>query len=125
SAAYDWMCSRRPLAVSEKTGHPPGSSYWGEPIMATITSRQVEVHEEIESEIPPLENGDHLTREEFERRYDAMPGLKKAELIEGIVYMPPSVSFGGHSAPHFDLIGWLSLYRIATPGIRGGDNGSI
>jgi len=33
----------------------------------------------------PLEPGDHLTREEFERRYDATPGLKKAELIEGVV----------------------------------------
>lgn len=37
--------------------------------------------------LPPLENGDKLTRIEFERRYHAMPQLKKAELIEGIVYM--------------------------------------
>jgi hypothetical protein len=34
--------------------------------------------------IPPLENGDLLTRNEFDRRYTAMPGLEKAELIEGI-----------------------------------------
>jgi hypothetical protein len=34
--------------------------------------------------ILPLENGDRITRAEFERRYDAMPHLKKAELIEGI-----------------------------------------
>lgn len=33
--------------------------------------------------IPPLENGDKLTRTEFERRYHAMPDHKKAELIEG------------------------------------------
>jgi len=32
--------------------------------------------------IPILENGDRLTRAEFERRYDAMPELDKAELIE-------------------------------------------
>lgn len=38
--------------------------------------------------IPFLHNGDHLTREEFERRYEAMPDVKKVELIEGIVYMP-------------------------------------
>ena len=38
--------------------------------------------------LPPLENGDRLTREEFERRYDAMPDLKKAELINGVVYIP-------------------------------------
>ena len=37
--------------------------------------------------IPPLENGDRLTRYEFERRYDTMPQNKKAELIEGVVYM--------------------------------------
>jgi hypothetical protein len=37
--------------------------------------------------IPPLENGDKLTRIEFERRYNSMPKVKKAELIEGIVYI--------------------------------------
>ena len=36
--------------------------------------------------VPELENGDRLTRVEFERRYEAMPELKKAELIEGVVY---------------------------------------
>jgi len=35
-------------------------------------------------EIPRLENGDRLTRAEFERRYDAMPRLNKAELIDGV-----------------------------------------
>src|SRR4051812_20108352 len=74
--------------------------------------------------IPPLQPGDRLTRAEFERRYDATPNLKKAELIEGVVYMPPPVS-DGHSSPHFDLIGWLSIYRAATPGTAGGDNGSL
>ena len=32
-----------------------------------------------------LEPGDRLSRDEFERRYERMPHLKKAELIEGIV----------------------------------------
>ncbi len=32
--------------------------------------------------IPYLESGDRLTRFEFERRYMAMPNLKKAELID-------------------------------------------
>ena len=41
--------------------------------------------------LPPLENGDRLTRREFERRYHAMPHLRKAELIEGTVYMPSPV----------------------------------
>ena len=41
--------------------------------------------------IPPLEPGDRLSRAEFERRDDAMTNLKKAELIEGVVYMPSPV----------------------------------
>jgi hypothetical protein len=32
-----------------------------------------------------LENGDRLTREEFERRFDADPLLKKPELIDRVV----------------------------------------
>lgn len=77
------------------------------------------------SVVPPLQAGDHLTRAEFERRYEATPGLKKAELIEGIVYMPPPVSHAGHSEPHAVLIGWLFTYWSATPGLRIGDNGSL
>ncbi len=75
--------------------------------------------------IPPLENGDHLTRIEFERRYAAMPGVNKAQLIEGVVFMPSPVTYLHHSSPHFDLITWLGLYRIGTPGIEGGDNGTL
>jgi Uma2 family endonuclease len=77
------------------------------------------------SRVPPLEPGDHLTRAEFERRYDATPGLKKAELIEGVVYMPPPVSFGWHSEPHVNIVGWLWHYRVHTPGVRSGADGSI
>jgi Uma2 family endonuclease len=75
--------------------------------------------------IPPLYNGDHLTVDEFIRRYEAMPGYEKAELIEGIVYMAPPVSHREHSVPHFDIIGLLSVYKSATPGVVGGDNGSL
>jgi Uma2 family endonuclease len=74
--------------------------------------------------IPPLRNGDRLTRDEFERRYNAMPEINKAELLDGVVYMPSPVS-ANHADHHFDLIGWLALYRMATPGVVGGDNGSI
>jgi Uma2 family endonuclease len=76
--------------------------------------------------VPPLEQGDRLTRDEFERRYDAMPELKKAELIEGVVYiMPPAVRWENHATPHADLVACLVFYRGATPGVRVGDNGSI
>jgi len=54
--------------------------------------------------IPPLRSGDHLTRDEFERRYEAMPEVNKAELIEGVVYMPSPVSAEDHGEPLFDFI---------------------
>ena len=47
--------------------------------------------------IPPLENGDSLTSLEFERRYSAMPHLKKAQLIEGKVYMASPLRFEPHA----------------------------
>ena len=49
---------------------------------------------------PPLENGDLLTRAEFERRYEAMPWLKKAELVEGVVYMGSPVRSEVHAESH-------------------------
>jgi Uma2 family endonuclease len=75
--------------------------------------------------IPPLENGDRLTRQEFERRYDAMPHIKKAELIEGVVYMPSPVRYKSHSRPHAHIIGWLVAYCAATPGVDLGDNATV
>jgi Uma2 family endonuclease len=71
--------------------------------------------------IPPLENGDRLNRYEFERRYNAMPNLKKAELIEGIVYMPAALRFKSHGQPHGWVIGWLVAYEATTPGVAVGD----
>jgi len=75
--------------------------------------------------IPTLEPGDHLTRDEFERRYEAMPHIKKAELIEGVVYMPSPVRLEQHAGPHATLIGWLWNYSVSTPGVRVGDNSTV
>lgn len=71
--------------------------------------------------IPPLENGDRLTRYEFERRYAAMPHLKKAELIEGIVYMPAALRFRSHGQPHGRVITWLGIYEAFTPSVAMAD----
>ncbi|WP_414530385.1 Uma2 family endonuclease [Nodularia chucula] len=76
-------------------------------------------------QIPPLESGDRLTRQEFERRYTAMPNLKKAELIEGIVYVASPLRFKSHGKPHGDLIIWLGTYKVATPGVELGDNVTV
>jgi Uma2 family endonuclease len=53
-----------------------------------------------------------------------MPDVKKAELIEGIVHMPSPISVS-HAGPHFDLITFLGVYRLATPGVLGSDSGTI
>ncbi len=75
--------------------------------------------------ILPLESGDRLTRQEFERRYTAMPNIKKAELIEGIVYVASPLRFRSHGKPHGDLIIWLGTYKVATPGVELGDNVTV
>jgi Uma2 family endonuclease len=78
-----------------------------------------------ERPVPELQAGDRLTRPEFERRYDAMPRLKKAELVEGVVYLPQIGSHKGHGRPLFEIVGWLGSYGWLTPGTDGGTNGSI
>ncbi|MGE3807677.1 MAG: Uma2 family endonuclease [Gemmataceae bacterium] len=75
--------------------------------------------------MPPLQNGDRLTRVEFERRWLAMPHLKKAELINGVVYVAAALRFDQHGGPHFNVIGWLAIYTMSTPGVLGGDNSSL
>jgi hypothetical protein len=78
-----------------------------------------------EPTVPPLENRDRLTVKEFERRYDAMSELKKAELINGIVYMPAPVRMEQHGEQHSDLVGWLWIYRTHTKGVQCGDNATL
>lgn len=73
----------------------------------------------------PLENGDRLTRAEFERRYEAMPHLKKAELIEGAVHVPSPVRYTQHGSPHSHIVTWLGTYEAATPGVGGADNTTV
>jgi hypothetical protein len=77
------------------------------------------------SSLPLLENGDRLTRVEFERRYNAMPHCKKAELIEGRVYMGSPVRAEKHGKPHGLIIGWLFNYCQVTPGIEMLDNATV
>jgi hypothetical protein len=75
---------------------------------------------------PPLENGDRLTRAEFERRYSAMANVTKAELIEGIVHRPSPVRVNRHGRPHVILTVWLGHYIAQTPGLEEfGDNSTV
>jgi hypothetical protein len=74
--------------------------------------------------VQPLESGDSLGGVEFLRRYEAMPDVKKAELIEGTVFMPSPVRLA-HSAPDSLIQGWLVLYAARTPGTQAAGNSTV
>lgn len=73
---------------------------------------------------PPLENGDELEAEAFLRRYEAMPEVKKAELVDGIVHLPRPSRFD-HSEALAELVAWLGNYPMFTPRVRGADNPTV
>ncbi|MEB3267832.1 MAG: Uma2 family endonuclease [Leptolyngbya sp.] len=77
--------------------------------MVTRPSHSPPIH------LPPLENGDRLSRPEFERRYAASAHVNKAELIEGIVYVASPLRFIPHAEPHGRLATWLGTYAAMTP----------
>ena len=74
--------------------------------------------------VQPLESGDNLAAVEFLRRYEAMPDVKKAELIEGTVYMPSPVRLA-HAAPDSLIQTWLGLYAARTPGTQAAGNAKM
>ena len=82
-------------------------------------------HPQFARAAPRLENGDHLTASEFLRRYEAMPEVKKAELIQGVVYMASPARTDGHANPDHMIQGWLWTYEAATPGVVGSSNPTI
>ena len=83
-----------------------------------VRQQQNRQSSEVNGQLPPLESGDRLTRHEFERRYLAAPHIKKAELIEGVVYVASPLRFQQHAEPHSRLHGWLWTYQISTLGLR-------
>ena len=73
--------------------------------------------------VPPLANGDELDADEFLRRYSAMPDIKKAELIDGVVYfMASPVRVHEHGDPDSLMQTWVGYYSVSTPGIRASTN---
>src|SRR6266511_6478168 len=93
------------------------------PVMATtliapMPDRSPQAHRRV----PPLQNGDHLSAREFLRRYEAMPEVKKAELIDGIVYLGSPVRIDQHGEPDALIQGWLCNYSVATAGVKHATN---
>ena len=72
---------------------------------------------------PPLREGDRLDSVEFLRRWEAMPDLKRVELIDGVVFMASPVSLD-HCTTHHDINTWIGIYRSRTPGCQAGTDGT-
>jgi Uma2 family endonuclease len=75
----------------------------------------------VDSQIPPLEAGDHLNQATFHQRYKAMPAGFRAELIGGVVIVPSPLK-PEHGEYHALVMMWLGTYWVATPGTRVRDN---
>jgi Uma2 family endonuclease len=67
--------------------------------------------------IPPLVEGQRLDQPEFHRRYEAMPPGTRAELINGVVYMPSPLGIA-HGKSSGRVVAWLSHYELHTPGVE-------
>ena len=74
---------------------------------------------------PVLESGDRLTRAEFHRRYEARPDIRKAELVEGVVYVASPLRSDVHGEPHASVMGWLVTFKAKTPGVHVSDNATV
>lgn len=73
---------------------------------------------------PPLESGDHLSRDEFHRRYLESPEIERAELIGGIVFVS-SPACNEHGVHQGSAVGWLYFYKAHTAGVELADNGTL
>lgn len=62
---------------------------------------------------PELHTGDRMSRDEFMWRWEQIPGLKQAELIEGVVYLASPVS-RPHGSYDSILGAWLHRYAAAV-----------
>ncbi len=77
----------------------------------------------VEQITEPLIAGERLSREEFLRRWEALPDVKRAELIEGVVYLASPVN-RAHCYHDSSANFWLGYYCLYTLGCRAGSNGT-
>jgi Uma2 family endonuclease len=71
--------------------------------------------------LPGLITGEQMSVEEFLRRWDALPDLKNAELIDGVVYVSSPVS-REHGSLDSLIHWWLATYAHRTHGCATGIN---
>lgn len=72
-----------------------------------------------------LESGDRLSRAEFHRRYCLRTDLKRAELVQGVVYVPSPARYGVHDEQQADVATWLGTYAARTTGVKHGLSATI
>jgi Uma2 family endonuclease len=72
-----------------------------------------------------LEPGDFMTREEFHRRYLLRPDIKKAELVDGVVYVPSPLRGDYHGEPHGLVMFWLGYHVMFVPELHCMDNTTL
>ncbi len=70
-----------------------------------------------------LVDGQRLDQPTFHALYEAMPPGTRAELIDGVVYMPSPVG-SEHGIAQVPVIVWLDYYAEQTPGLQVMDNAS-
>jgi Uma2 family endonuclease len=75
--------------------------------------------------LPRLESGDRLTRAEFHRRYEARPDIRRAELIDGVVYVASPTRFDVHDEQVGTMVAWLVTYAARRPGVRAGNSATL
>lgn len=73
----------------------------------------------------PLESGMRLTSGEFERRYAEHPEVRRAELVEGVVYVASPMRYGDHAELQQVISGWLFAYRTTVANVNGGDSPTV
>jgi Uma2 family endonuclease len=74
---------------------------------------------------PLLESGDRLTRAEFHRRYEQRPEIHKAELVEGVVYVPSPARAQYHGDPDAKMTTWLGTYCARNRGVEVSSNATV
>jgi len=72
---------------------------------------------------PRLVEGRRLDQRTFHALYESMPPGTRAELINGVVYMPGPVG-PRHGRAHLVTAGWINCYLENAPGVDGRNDAS-
>ena len=72
----------------------------------------------------PFRAGERMDQPTFHALAESLPAGVRAELIEGVVIVPPSVT-DDHATVHIGAAVSAGTYNMRTPGVLASDNGSV